>query len=309
MLLLERAPAKINLTLHVLRRRDDGFHDLESLVAFTCFGDVLSLEPGAATGLTVEDPRPARAQPTLHRRRQRLCPAQHIKVPAQDPGAVLLQAARNLQTHAPECKAGAFHLFKSLPAAAGIGGGSSDAAAALRLLARAAKIETSDPRVRTAAAATGSDVPVCLERRAQMMRGRGDTLGPALAMPPLYAVLVNPGVALETKAVFAEMGLRPGEDPGFGQHPEITSALSFEALIPLLRRARNDMEDAASVLAPVIGHVLAVLAAARGCKLARMSGSGATCFGLFGTRTAASKAARVIHRDHPDWWTKACVLR
>ncbi len=289
MLLLERAPAKINLTLHVLRRRDDGFHDLESLVAFTCFGDVLSLEPGAATGLTVEGPRAGATGPNEDN--------------------LVLKAARNLQTHAPECKAGAFHLFKSLPAAAGIGGGSSDAAAALRLLARAAKIETSDPRVRTAAAATGSDVPVCLERRAQMMRGRGDTLGPALAMPPLYAVLVNPGVALETKAVFAEMGLRPGEDPGFGQHPEITSALSFEALIPLLRRARNDMEDAASVLAPVIGHVLAVLAAARGCKLARMSGSGATCFGLFGTRTAASKAARVIHRDHPDWWTKACVLR
>ena len=157
--------------------------------------------------------------------------------------------------------------------------------------------------------ATGSDIPVCLGKRARMMRGRGETLGPPIRLPPLYAVLVNPGVPLETKAVFEQMGLRPGEDFGFGKHPEIGSGLSFDALLPLLKKARNDMEDAACVCAPVVGHVLSVISAARGCRLARMSGSGATCFGLFETRRAASIAARTIGRDHPGWWAKACVLR
>ncbi len=289
MRLFERAPAKINLTLHVLRRRNDGFHDLESLVAFTCFGDVLTLDTDAAAGLKVDGPRAGAIGPHEDN--------------------LVLRAARNLQAQAPECRAGAFHLFKSLPAAAGIGGGSSDAAAALRLLARAGNINADDPRILSAAAATGSDVPVCLERRARMMRGRGEVLGPVLSLPPLYAVQVNPGIALETRAVFGEIGLQPGEEADFGSHPEMATGLSFDALVSLLRRARNDMEDAASLLAPVIGHVISVLAAARGCKLARMSGSGATCFGLFETRTAAAKAARVIRRDHPDWWTRACVLR
>ena len=141
------------------------------------------------------------------------------------------------------------------------------------------------------------------------MRGRGEQLGPLLRLPPLPVVLVNPGVAVETKSVFAQIGLKPGEASGYGAHPAIPDGADIDELLRILRKSRNDMEDAASVIAPVIGHVLAVLSAARGCKLARMSGSGATCFGLFADRRSASRAARVIRRDHPGWWAKACVLR
>ena len=126
---------------------------------------------------------------------------------------------------------------------------------------------------------------------------------------PLFAVLVNPGVAVATPAVFARMGLKPGESHGFGAHPEFHDNMGFDALIEALRKGGNDMEDAAIVEAPVVAHVLAVIAAARGCKVARMSGSGATCFGLFATCAGAAKAARVIRRDHAAWWAKATVLR
>lgn len=287
-MLIERAPAKVNLTLHVRGRREDGFHDLESLVAFTCFGDVLSLAPEGES-LVVRGPRAQASGPVTDN--------------------LVLKAARHLRAEFPALRSGAFALTKSLPAAAGIGGGSSDAAAALRLLARANGLGLHDPRVMTAAAATGSDVPVCLERRARMMGGRGEQLGGPLRLPPLCAVLVNPGVAVETKAVFAQIGLKPGENYGFGKHPEIPQGADFDELLRRLKTSRNDLEDAASVIAPVVGDVLAVLSAARGCRLARMSGSGATCFGLFADRRSASRAARVIRRDHPGWWAKACVLR
>ncbi len=286
---IERAPAKVNLTLHILGRRDDGFHDLESLVAFTCFGDVLKLSPGVEEGLSVTGPRADTAGPLAEN--------------------LVLKAARHLRAEMPDLHSGSFTLAKHLPVAAGIGGGSSDAAAALRLLAQANGLDLHDPRVMKAAAATGSDVPVCLEKRARVMRGRGEQLGPLLRLPPLPVVLVNPGVAVETKSVFAQIGLKPGEASGYGAHPAIPDGADIDELLRILRKSRNDMEDAASVIAPVIGHVLAVLSAARGCKLARMSGSGATCFGLFADRRSASRAARVIRRDHPGWWAKACVLR
>jgi 4-diphosphocytidyl-2-C-methyl-D-erythritol kinase len=286
---VERAPAKVNLTLHIIGRRKDGFHELESLVAFTCFGDTLALEPGPPESLLISGPRAGATGP-LHNN-------------------LVLKAARNLRAELPELKSGCFSLAKQLPAAAGIGGGSSDAAAALRLLARANGLDLSDAGLLTAAAVTGSDVPVCLGARARMMRGRGERLGDVLHLPPLHAVLVNPGVAVETKAVFANIGLKPGQSLGHGKHPEITDHPDFEDLVSALKKSRNDMEDAASVLAPVIGDVLAVLSAARGCKLARMSGSGATCFALFPDRLSASRAARSIRRGHPSWWVKACVLR
>lgn len=286
---VERAPAKVNLTLHVNGRREDGFHELESLVAFTCFGDLLTLEAGAPLSLDVTGPRAQAAGPLEDN--------------------LVLKAARAFAARWPNGQGGAFRLNKTLPAAAGIGGGSSDAAAALRLLARANAVPLESEILLDVAASVGSDVPVCLGASARMMLGRGERLGAPLRLPPLYAVLVNPGVAAETKAVFARMGLKPGEASGFDKHPVMAEGLAFDALLPLLRRARNDMEDAASVIAPVVGDVLAVLSAARGCRLARMSGSGATCFALFETRRAASRAASVIRRGHPGWWVRACVLR
>lgn len=287
--LVEKAPAKINLTLHVRGRRADGWHDLESLVAFSGGGDQLSLEPGATTTLTVNGPTARAAGP--------------------DDDNLVLRAARALGDRVQDLRGGAFQLLKRLPVAAGLGGGSSDAAAALRLLARANGLSLDDARLIEAAAATGSDVPVCLRQTARMMRGRGEDLGPPLDLPRLFCVLVNPGVAVETRSVFAEMRLQPGESTSFGKHPDLAPGLPRDGFVAALKKARNDMEDAACVLAPVISDVLAVIAAAKGCRLVRMSGSGATCFGLFETCHAAARAAAVIRRHHPGWWVKSTLLR
>ena len=287
--LIERARAKINLTLHINKRREDGWHDLESLVVFAGVADRLSLMPGDVLSLSMSGSGAA--------------------VLNAEADNLVLRAARELAARVPGLRFGAFHLDKELPIAAGIGGGSADAAAALRLLARANDLALDDQRLMDAARATGADVAVCVGSRARMMRGVGGDLGPQLKLPPLYAVLVNPRVGVETKAVFARLGLKPGESLGFGAHPQVHDGMSFDALLPLIKKGRNDMEDAAQVIVPVINHVIAVLSAARGCKLARMSGSGATCFGLFDSRRAALTAARVVRRDHPDWWVAATVLR
>jgi 4-diphosphocytidyl-2-C-methyl-D-erythritol kinase len=284
-----RAPAKINLTLHIEGRRTDGYHDLQSLVAFAAAGDFLTLAPDYFFDLTLEGP---------------------TALEAGDGGDNLVaRADRALRAEKPGLRTGAFHLVKRLPVAAGIGGGSSDAAAALRLLATANGLAPDDPALFAAARAAGADVPVCLDPRARMMKGTGEQLGPAIGLPPLFAVLVNPRVPVETRAVFQKLGLRPGESLGYGPHPAITSGMDFESLLRALKKGRNDMEDAACVLAPVIGHVLAVLSGARGCRLARMSGSGATCFALFETCRQAGHAARAITQGHPEWWVKATLLR
>jgi 4-diphosphocytidyl-2-C-methyl-D-erythritol kinase len=289
MTLTARAPAKINLSLHILGRRSDGYHELESCVAFAGSGDVLTLDPGSTLSLHVEGPTAAAA--------------------GLDADNLVLRAARALATEVPNFVGGAFRLTKRLPVAAGIGGGSSDAAAALRLLAQANGLAADDERLFAAARATGADVPVCLDPRARMMRGVGDRLGEALQLPPLLAVLVNPGVKLETRHVFARIGLQAGQTHGGAAHPLLRPGLSSGDLLGHLKRARNDMEDAAGVLAPVIVDVLAVIAAARGCRLARMSGSGATCFGLFETCRSAAQAMKTIRRDHPGWWVTSTVLR
>jgi len=286
--LVERAPAKINLTLHVVGRRQDGYHELESLVAFSRSGDSLALTPGEEFKLYVDGPT---AHASGH-------PEKNL----------VIKAVRNLVERIEGLRFGALHLTKNLPVAAGIGGGSSDAAAALRLVARANGLALDDPRLLHAAAATGADVLVCLAGRARLMTGIGERLGPILALPPLPALLVNPRQPLETKAVFARMNIAPGSETGFGPHPQISSDLGTEALIAALRKGRNDMEDAACVLAPVVGDVLAILAAAPGCKLARMSGSGATCFGIFVNCRAAGRAKKAILEAHPDWWVKSTIL-
>lgn len=288
-MLSTRAPAKINLTLHILGRRADGYHALESLVVFSGAGDTLSLTPGPALSLDVTGPTAPAAG-------------------ASDDNLVL-RAARNLAGRIEGLHLGAFRLEKRLPVAAGIGGGSSDAAAALRLLAHANDLAADDPRLYEAARATGSDVPVCLAGRARMMRGAGESLGPLLSLPLLPAVLINPGVPVETRPVFARLGLQPGESVSGGAHPEILSGADAPALLALLEKGRNDLEDPACLQAPVIVDVLAVLRAARGCRLARMSGSGATCFALFTTPQTAARAARAIRRQHPEWWVKTAALR
>lgn len=287
-ILSERAPAKVNLTLHVLGRRADGWHTLESLVAFSRGGDELTLAEGEPLVLSIEGPS-ATASGRVE-------------------DNLVLRAANHFAKRFPGAKLGAFHLVKRLPVSAGLGGGSSDAAAALRLLARANAVAIGDALLFDAAKATGADVPVCLMRRARMMRGVGDELGPLLALPPLIGLLVNPGEPVETKAVFAHMKIAHGRATGFGGHPELYQKMPADALLAALRKGRNDMEAAACLLAPVIVDVLAVLAAAPGCRLARMSGSGATCFALFKDCRTAARAKKAILRAHPSWWVKTCVL-
>jgi len=289
-MLITRAPAKINLTLHVLgRREEDGYHELESLVAFTGMGDVLSLAPGPELALEVAGPTAQAA--------------------GGGPDNLVLRAAENLASRVAGLKLGTFRLNKRLPVAAGIGGGSSDAAAALRLLARANNLAPSDPRVAEAARATGSDVPVCLDPHARFMRGAGESVGETIRLPLLPAVLVNPGVAVETRPVFQRLGLAVGARTLGAPHPSVLPAMDQQSLWSALAKGRNDLEDAACIVAPVIVDVLAVLRAAKGSRLARMSGSGATCFALFVSRLAASRAAAVIRAQHPDWWVKAAILR
>ncbi|MEA2840401.1 MAG: 4-diphosphocytidyl-2-C-methyl-D-erythritol kinase [Methylobacteriaceae bacterium] len=288
-MLTARAPAKINLTLHVLGRRPDGYHDLESLVAFAGIGDALTFEPGKELALTLSGPRAA-----------------GLDASAEN---LVLRAVRELARRIDGLRLGSFHLTKCLPVASGIGGGSSDAAAALRLIAQYNGLATTDERVAEAARGTGADVPVCLEPRARMMSGLGERLGDPLTPEPLFAVLVNPAVAVETRAVFSRLSLQPGDGTGSPPHPRIPTAADRPALLSILKKTRNDLEDAACSIAPVIVDVLAVLGAAKGSRLVRMSGSGATCFALFEDRRPAVRAARAIRRDHPGWWVKPTVLR
>lgn len=287
--LTTRAPAKINLSLHVLGRRADGLHDLESLVAFAGAGDNLRLVPGGPLRLSVSGPTAPAAGPETDN--------------------LVLRAARALADRVPGLELGAFHLLKRLPVAAGIGGGSSDAAAALRLLARHNGLAADDPRLFEAARATGADVPVCLEPRARMMRGSGERLGAQLGLEPLAAVLVNAGVALETRHVFAGLALKPGEATGRPAHPGLRQTAGRAALLDVLQATRNDMEGAARALAPAVGLGLQLLAGTRGARLVRMSGSGATCFAIYDDCRAAARAAHALRRLQPDWWIKPTMLR
>ncbi len=286
--LLARAPAKINLTLRVKGRRADGYHDLESVVAFAGAGDVVSLLPGEPLSLVTGGPTAGAAGP--------------------DDDNLVLKAARAFAARVPQARLGAFRLVKRLPVAAGLGGGSSDAAAALRLLALANALAADDPRVAAAAAATGSDVPVCLDPRARVMTGRGDRLSAPLTLPMLPAVLVNCAVAVPTAPVFQALGLAPGDLLAGPEHPAAIPA-AREDLLGVLRNLPNDLEPPAVALAPSIAVVMALLEAAPEARLVRMSGSGATVFALTDTCRAAAALARRVAAAQPSWWVSPTVLR
>jgi 4-diphosphocytidyl-2-C-methyl-D-erythritol kinase len=284
---VDDAPAKVNLTLRVLGRRPDGYHELESLVAFAGLGDRLSFLPGGELALKLGGPRAAQAGE----------PADNL----------VLKAARALAGLIPGIELGTFQLDKRLPVAAGLGGGSADAAAALRLLARVNHLAADDPRLYEAARSTGADVPVCLDPRAQVMRGIGDVLSPPLRLPALQSVFVNPGIALATRDVFA--GWKPAAAPPAAlDFAAIAGIASRDELLRLLIAQSNDLENSAIELAPAIAEVLTTLRALAGCKLARMSGSGATCFALFSSAADAIKAGEVVHSERPDWWVHATAL-
>ncbi|MGA2127296.1 MAG: 4-(cytidine 5'-diphospho)-2-C-methyl-D-erythritol kinase [Xanthobacteraceae bacterium] len=288
--LAEHAAAKINLTLRIVGRRPDGYHELVSLVAFAGVGDALSLGTGTALSLRIGGPFSA-------------------GLSAGDDNLVL-RAARELAARADGLALGSFSLTKRLPVASGIGGGSADAAAALRLLARANGLSPADPRLFAAAGALGADVPVCVDLRARVMRGIGEILSAPFVLPQLPAVLVNPGVPVETRAVFRALAaVRGGGAAALADpEPEWAAIRSSAALVEAVARGRNDLEPVAISLAPSVAEVLAVLRAEGGCRLARMSGSGATCFGLFDTRRAAAAAAQRVRAGHPAWWVQATTI-
>jgi 4-diphosphocytidyl-2-C-methyl-D-erythritol kinase len=284
----EFAPAKVNLYLHVTGRRADGYHLLDSLAVFPAVGDRLLAMPAEALSLTFEGPFGA-----------------VLEGEADNPetGNLVLRAARALGG-----TAGArIVLEKQLPVASGIGGGSADAAATLRLLCRLWGLPLAASPVASARAALapgglaaialtlGADVPVCLASRPARMGGVGEALTPAPGLPPAGMVLVNPGVALATAAVFRARGA------GFSAPAELPASWPDAATMANdLGKLRNDLEPPAIGLCPVIGVVLSALAAVPGCLLARMSGSGATCFGLFPDAATAEAAARALAR--PGWW-------
>jgi 4-diphosphocytidyl-2-C-methyl-D-erythritol kinase len=291
-LLVEHGRAKVNLTLRVVGRRTDGYHELESVVAFADCADRLTLTEA----------------PELHLRA--------IGPLAEACGAtadnLVLKAARLLAERVPGLRVGEFTLDKVLPVAAGIGGGSADAAAALRLLAALNGLSLDDARMREAALATGADVPVCLASSACDMTGVGETLLP-LDVPELPCVMVNPRVPVATKDVFQALGLRNGELL-VGVTDVIRAAAwpgkgaSIADWVTALKLVPNDLEAPALRIQPAIGEVLSELGASEGALLARMSGSGATCFVLFSNSSEADRAAQKLRADHPQWWVHAGTL-
>jgi 4-diphosphocytidyl-2-C-methyl-D-erythritol kinase len=263
------APAKVNLYLHVTGRRADGYHLLDSCAVFPAVGDFCSAASGGALALIVDGPFGAAL--------------------AGDPDNLVLRAARLLKADG----GAALRLEKNLPVASGIGGGSADAAAALRVLARLWGVKAD---LTGLALRLGADVPVCVARRPARMGGIGEVLAPAPGLPRFGMVLVNPGVAVATPDVFRarQGGFSPPAVLPEGWADAAAMAADLAAL-------RNDLEAPAMALRPVIGEVLAALRALPGVLLARMSGSGATCFGIFATPDEAAAAAGLVAR--PGWWS------
>jgi 4-diphosphocytidyl-2-C-methyl-D-erythritol kinase len=225
---------------------------------------------------------------------------------------LVLKAARLLGERVPDLTTGTFTLDKVLPVAAGIGGGSADAAAALRLLAKANGLAFDDARLIEVAQLTGADVPVCIASRACVMTGAGENLAP-LALPKLLCVMVNPRVAVATKDVFGALGLRNGELL-VGATDVIQAIIwpedsaSAADWIEAFSSGTNDLEAPAEKIQPIIGEVLSALGHANGVRLTRMSGSGATCFAIFDDSDAAQSAAQKIQSAHPQWWVHAGML-
>lgn len=273
------APAKVNLTLHVTGRRDDGYHLLDSLVAFADVGDLVRVHPAPAVSLRVDGPLAA-------------------GVPV-DGSNLVLKAALALASGG---QGAAITLEKHLPAAAGIGGGSSDAAAALRVLAEHWNCALPDAE---AILALGADVPVCMDPRAARMSGIGELVQAVPRLPDVPVVLANPRVDVPTPHVFKMLTSR--DNPAMPD--DVPAFRDVGVLAKWVGVQRNDLEQAAIGLQPAIGDVLAALSSAPGALLARMSGSGATCFAIHHSAEAAERAARILAEARPEWWVTHAMLR
>jgi 4-diphosphocytidyl-2-C-methyl-D-erythritol kinase len=268
------APAKVNLALHVTGKREDGYHLLDSLVVFAGIGDRIDLAPAPDLSLVVKGPRAA-------------------GVPAD---------GRNLAWRAAEAMGSggvAITLEKALPHAGGIGGGSADAGAVLRGLAALRRVDLPPREVQLK---LGADVPVCTRCRPARMRGIGERVDPVPPLPPVWLVLVNPGVEVPTAAVFAALGataMAPMPEPAWHD---------LDRFLSWLGDTRNDLEQAATGIVPEVAAVLSALRGTGACRLARMSGSGGTCFGLFENGRDAEGAADALREEHPGWWIEAAPV-
>jgi len=279
------APAKLNLFLHVGEERPDGYHALESLVVFADAGDRLQIAPAKEASFRVTGPFAA-------------------QVP-KGADNLVQRASAFLGEAAAQSEPAAITLEKNLPVAAGLGGGSADAAAVLRGLNALWGLERSESELIEIAAKIGSDVAACLLSRPCWMAGRGESVTPLGLVPPLSLVLVNPGVLLPTKVVFHELNARTGLGALLPPKGAINSLWD---LVAYLDDAENDLEAPAARLRPVIDEVLDCLNNEPGCVLAQMSGSGATCFGLFDGHQYAAGAAERIAQDHSVWWVRSCRI-
>jgi 4-diphosphocytidyl-2-C-methyl-D-erythritol kinase len=281
----ELAAAKVNLTLRVLGRRPDGYHELESLVAFAGFGDEVTLEVSEPLSLEVTGP---------------FAPA----IEGENLVATTLALLSKLK---PRLALGKVTLTKQLPVAAGLGGGSADVAALLRCVGRANPSVADRFDWPAIAASIGADVSVCLMSQCAFITGIGDRVEPIAGYPPLCALLVNPGLPLRTRAVFEALGARPVEGNAGGRNA-IEPLPTAGALLSYLQRQNNDLEPPAARLLPAVADVLAALRASPACLLARMTGSGPTCFGIYPTPSAAESAARTIAAAAPAWWLRTTQL-
>ena len=284
--IVQAAPAKINLALHVTRRREDGYHDLESLVVFADVADELSAVPSSSDSLFISGP--------------------FANGLSNGEANLVSRAVAAFRARWPDAIEGglALRLEKNLPVAAGIGGGSADAAAALRLLESQAAYPIPAANLAEIAARLGADVPACLISTPLVARGVGELLSPLPEFPALHVVLVNPMVPLATADVFRR--LRAHDNYPL---PDLPSPLTRPAQLGIwLAETRNDLQPPAVKLVPVIGDIIEHLGQTQGCVLARMSGSGATVFGLFGSEGQAHQAAQVMRAANPDHWVAAAPL-
>lgn len=276
------APAKVNLYLHVIGRRDDGYHLLDSLVAFTeGIGDRITVEPAESFQLRITGSQAAALE----------------NLSSSD--NLVSRAAQMLATQVNRPLHCAVTLEKDLPAASGIGGGSTDAAATLLALAQFWQLEADSLPLEPLARALGQDVVACLYRKSCYFRGIGDEVAFAPALPAAAIVLVNPGVAVPTPAIF-----KARQGAFSSPAPLITWPQDFSGLIAQLRERSNDLTAPAMTLAPEIGECLTALRSTPDCGFAAMSGSGATCFGLYADSAKAETAAASIAQKHPTWWLK-----
>lgn len=277
----EKAPAKVNLTLRVPGRRPDGFHEISSLVVFAGVGDSVELTASENPSFTIKGP---------------------FASALTGDGNLVEQAVALFAQMFPDVPPVSVTLDKQLPVAAGLGGGSADAAATLRLLARLYPGHVLLEQLDEIAASLGSDIVVCLRSSASWMCGRGEKVEPVANFSQLPGVLVNPGVPLSTADVFQALGASALTSTGKDEMSQRPALDSRSNLLAYLREMPNDLQGAAVQLAPVISDVLDAISETSGCALARMSGSGPTCFGIYDTEADAQKAQKTIAARHPQWW-------